>query len=193
MRPPDTSSQVAPPTVSRARAGFPLSALAYGVPRIGQRFVSRPFKISERDISLCANLIDQWYKRHIRAESGIEAVGHGSATEHATSSLIAFAYMAGLGLCAFGEGDVVALQRIHGARLISPIQADDTITTQVEVVDVCPVTAGAGSVWCRWSIVQQNSEPVIDARVNLVWRKQPPSAPEPGLADDWLLAAEVPV
>lgn len=156
-----------------------MSALDWSAPfedlEPGLEFATRGRTITEADVVAFAALTGDWHPQHADAHWASsspfgERIAHGML-------VISFA----AGLVPFDPDRVLALRSVREAVFKRPVRFGDTVRVRGRVDDCRPAGDEAGLVTCAWSVVNQRDELVCRARVEVLWRCDVATEPEPAL------------
>ena len=148
----------------------PFEALAEGA-----GFETRGRTVTEADVVAFSAQTGDWHPQHADAEWAArsafgERVAHG---------MLVLSYA--VGLVPFDPARVLALRRISDAVFKRPVRLGDTIRVRGEVAALRPVSDEAGLATLAWTVVNQDGQTVVRARVEVLWaREGAPPAPESG-------------
>jgi len=135
---------------------------------IGARFVTQGRTLTESDVGSFAGLTGDFHPQHVDAEWA-RASSFGERIAHGMLVLSAAA-----GLVPLDPDRVIALRRISDAVLKRPVRLGDTIHVEGSLESVREVSEEAGLARWRWRIVNQASETVARADVEVLWRRGAP-------------------
>jgi 3-hydroxybutyryl-CoA dehydratase len=145
--------------------------------REGERFATRGRTVTEADVVLFAGLSGDTHPQHTDAEWSAgsrfgERIAHG---------MLVLSYA--VGLMSFDPERVVALRRVTDVVFKQPARIGDTIRVEGEVADRRELDDDHGLVTCRWRIINQRQKLVARATVEVVWRRESSTDPEPETAE----------
>jgi acyl dehydratase len=131
----------------------------------GARFQTRGRTVTEADVVAFAAQTGDWHPQHTDAVWAAtsdfgERIAHGMA-------VLSYA----VGLVGFDPERVVALRRVADAVFKRPVHLGDTIRVQGAVSSLAPASDDAGLVTLAFKVLNQHSETVVRAKVELVWRR----------------------
>ena len=139
----------------------------------GTTFETRGRTVTEADVVAFAAQTGDWHPQHADAEWARDSA-FGERIAH---GMLVLSYA--VGLVEFDPDRVVALRRVADAVFKRPVRLGDTIRVRGVVTGLDPVSDDAGLVTLAWTIVNQEGKTVVRARVEVVWRRESPVAPEP--------------
>jgi len=139
----------------------------------GATFETRGRTVTEADVVAFAAQTGDWHPQHADAEWARDSA-FGERIAH---GMLVLSYA--VGLVEFDPDRVVALRRVADAVFKRPVRLGDTIRVRGVVTGLDPVSDDAGLVTLAWTIVNQEGKTVVRARVEVVWRREAPVAPEP--------------
>ena len=139
----------------------------------GATFQTRGRTVTESDVVAFAAQTGDWHPQHADAEWARDSA-FGERIAH---GMLVLSYA--VGLVEFDPDRVVALRRVADAVFKRPVRLGDTIRVRGVVTGLDPVSDDAGLVTLAWTIVNQEGKTVVRARVEVVWRRESPVAPEP--------------
>ena len=139
----------------------------------GATFETRGRTVTEADVVAFAAQTGDWHPQHADAEWARDSA-FGERIAH---GMLVLSYA--VGLVEFDPDRVVALRRVADAVFKRPVRLGDTIRVRGVVTGLDPVSDDAGLVTLAWTIVNQEGKTVVRARVEVVWRRESPVAPEP--------------
>ena len=139
----------------------------------GATFETRGRTVTEADVVAFAAQTGDWHPQHADAEWARDSA-FGERIAH---GMLVLSYA--VGLVEFDPDRVVALRRVADAVFKGPVRLGDTIRVRGVVTGLDPVSDDAGLVTLAWTIVNQEGKTVVRARVEVVWRRESPVAPEP--------------
>jgi len=161
----------------------PLLAQDFDDLELGARFVTPGRTLTESDVVAFAGLTGDFHPQHMDAEWA-RTSGFGERIAHGMLVL-----SAAVGLVPLDPDRVLALRRISDAVLKRPVRLGDTIHVEGSLESLREVSEVAGLARWRWRIVNQASETVVRADVEVLWRRgelrpaeEGPTAPETGEA-----------
>jgi len=161
----------------------PLFAQDFDDLELGARFVTPGRTLTESDVVAFAGLTGDFHPQHMDAEWA-RASGFGERIAHGMLVL-----SAAVGLVPLDPDRVMALRRISDAVLKRPVRLGETIHVEGSLVSIREVSDEAGLARWRWRIVNQASETVVRADVEVLWRRgelrraeEGPAAPASGEA-----------
>ncbi len=146
----------------------PFEALAEGA-----GFETRGRTVTEADVVAFSAQTGDWHPQHADAEWAArsafgERVAHG---------MLVLSYA--VGLVSFDPARVLALRRVSDAVFKRPVRLGDTIRVRGEVAALRPVSDEAGLATLAWTVVNQDGQTVVRARVEVLWaRDGAPPTPE---------------
>ncbi len=133
---------------------------------VGERYSTRGRTIGEADIIGFATLSGDTHPQHTDAEWAAgsrfgERIAHG---------LLLVSYASGL--MPFDPDRIVALRRVADAVFKQPVRVGDTVHVDGEISGKREIDAETGLVETRWRMRNQRGRLVMQARVELVWRRE---------------------
>lgn len=141
----------------------------------GAEFETRGRTVTEADVVAFSAQTGDWHPQHADAEWAArsafgERVAHG---------MLVLSYA--VGLVDFDPARALALRRISDAVFKRPVRLGDTIRVHGEVAELRPVSDEAGLATMAWTVVNQDAETAVRARVEVLWaRDGAPPASESG-------------
>ena len=139
----------------------------------GATFETRGRTVTEADVVAFAAQTGDRHPQHADAEWARDSA-FGERIAH---GMLVLSYA--VGLVEFDPDRVVALRRVADAVFKRPVRLGDTIRVRGVVTGLDPVSDDAGLVTLAWAIVNQEGRTVLRARVDVVWRREAPPAPDP--------------
>jgi acyl dehydratase len=138
----------------------------------GAGFETRGRTITEADVVAFAGQTGDWHPQHTDAAWAAESE-FGERIAHGMLVL-----SCAVGLVPFDPERVLALRRIGDAVFKRPVRIGDTIRVRGLVAGLSAVSDDAGLVTFAWTVVNQDDQTVVRARVEVVWRREAPAVPE---------------
>ncbi|HEV2768580.1 MAG TPA: MaoC/PaaZ C-terminal domain-containing protein [Solirubrobacteraceae bacterium] len=138
----------------------------------GMAFETRGRTVTEADVVAFSAQTGDWHPQHADADWAArsafgERVAHG---------MLVLSYA--VGLVDFDPARVLALRRISDAVFKRPVRLGDTIRVHGQVAELRPVSDEAGLATLAWTVVNQEGETVVRARVEALWARDgaPPAS-----------------
>jgi acyl dehydratase len=139
----------------------------------GSSFETRGRTITESDVVAFAAQTGDWHPQHADAHWAQDS----SFGERIAHGLLVLSYAAGL--VPFDHERVIALRRIADVVFKRPVRLGDTITVRGLITSLQDVGEDAGLVGFSWTVVNQDGRTVARARVDVLWRRDEPTAGDP--------------
>jgi len=144
---------------------------------VGQRFATRGRTVTEADVVGFSQLTGDWHPQHADAHWAAE----GPFGERIAHGMLVISFAAGL--VPFDPDRVVALRRVADATFKRPVRFGDTIRVEGRVEELKAVGEDAGLVGLSWIVRNQDGQPTVRARVEVLWRRDPVPDPHVRAAD----------
>lgn len=135
---------------------------------IGDRHVSRARTITETDIVSFAMFTGDWHPAHTDVTYADSDPVFGGRVAHG-----ALVLSVALGLVTFRPEAMKAFYGIDKLRFVRPTRIGDTLHVETEVVELAPRGADAGVVTSAFTVVNQDTEPVVAATLKTLVVNRP--------------------
>jgi 3-hydroxybutyryl-CoA dehydratase len=140
---------------------------------VGGRFQTRGRTITETDLVSFAALTGDFHPIHTDVEWAAESEFNGRIAH----GMLLLSYC--VGLVPLDPAQVMALRGFERIAFKRPVRIGDTIHVEGELDSKKELDDATGLVVFNWKIVNQRGETTAIAKVRVVWRRQPESAPAP--------------
>ncbi len=143
----------------------------------GATFITSGRTLTEADVVSFAGLTGDFHPQHTDAEWARDS-SFGERLAHGMLVL-----SAAVGLVPLDPDRALALRRVSDAVFKKPVRFGDTIHVEGRLESVREVSEEAGLASWRWRVLNQGSETVVQADVEVLWRRGAVGASASGAPD----------